>query len=76
MPFHIKEWSAWTQDKRTLVKSDDVKNAVTKLMVGEDAENIRNRAMALKGMAKKETEEGGSSYSDLNALLEELKICH
>ncbi|KAK2665015.1 hypothetical protein Ddye_003589 [Dipteronia dyeriana] len=72
-----QEWSHWTEDKRSIVKRDDLKNAVTKLMVGEDAEEMRNRAMALKEMAKRATEEGGSSYSDLHAFLEELKLnCH
>ncbi|TXG64252.1 hypothetical protein EZV62_011246 [Acer yangbiense] len=69
-----QEWSHWTEERRSIVKRDDVNIAVTKLMVGEDAEEMRNRAMELKEMAKRAIEEGGSSYSDLHALLEELKL--
>ncbi|TXG64249.1 hypothetical protein EZV62_011243 [Acer yangbiense] len=72
-----QEWSHWTEERRSIVKRDDVNIAVTKLMVGEDAKEMRNRAMELKEMAKRAIEEGGSSYSDLNALLAELKLnCH
>ncbi|CAN0846371.1 Scopoletin glucosyltransferase [Linum grandiflorum] len=43
-----------------------------KMVVGEDAEEMRERAMELKVKAVKANEEGGSSYSDLKSLLEEL----
>ncbi|KAK7837264.1 udp-glycosyltransferase 73b4 [Quercus suber] len=41
------------------------------ILVGEEAA----RAKALGEMARKAVEEGGSSYSDLNALIEELRKC-
>lgn len=41
-------------------------------MVGQEAEEMRSRARELGKMAKKSIEEGGSSYSDLNALIEDL----
>ena len=46
--------------------------AVRRIVVGEEAEKMRRRARALKDKAKKAVEEGGSSYSDLNGLIQEL----
>lgn len=69
-----QEWSRGFEAKRTTVKSEDIQKAVTQAMVGKEAEEMRNRVKALKEMAKRATEEGGSSNSDLNALLEELKL--
>ncbi|KAF2294664.1 hypothetical protein GH714_014587 [Hevea brasiliensis] len=66
-----QEWSR--HEKKILVKKEDIEKSMSRLMVGEEAEEIRNRAMALKEMARRATEEGGSSYSDVNALLEELR---
>lgn len=54
--------------------NENIKKAVTQLMVGEEANEIRNRASALKEMAKRAVEEGGSSHSDLRALLDELRL--
>ncbi|CAN1278407.1 Scopoletin glucosyltransferase [Linum perenne] len=42
------------------------------MAVGEEAEEMRKRAMELKEKAVKANEEGGSSYSDLKSLFEEL----
>jgi hypothetical protein len=42
-------------------------------MVGEEAEEMRSRAKKLGETARKAVEEGGSSYSDFNALIEELR---
>ncbi|KAK1558826.1 hypothetical protein Q3G72_007148 [Acer saccharum] len=67
-----QENSRWLDEKKIIVKRDDVKEAVTKLMVGEEGEEMRIRAGKLKEMARRATEEGGSSYSDLHAFLEEL----
>ncbi|KAK2665017.1 hypothetical protein Ddye_003591 [Dipteronia dyeriana] len=62
----------WLEEKIIIVKRDDVNEAVTKLMVGEEGEEMRILAGKLKEMAGRATEEGGSSYSDLHAFLEEL----
>ncbi|VFQ78291.1 unnamed protein product [Cuscuta campestris] len=43
------------------------------VMIGEESEEMRGRAKALKEKARKAVEEGGSSYSDLSALLDELR---
>ncbi|CAK7329927.1 unnamed protein product [Dovyalis caffra] len=66
-----QEWSR--HERKILVKKEEIANAIMQLMIGEEAEALRNRAKALKQMARKATEEEGSSYCDLNALLEELR---
>ncbi|GMH02863.1 hypothetical protein Nepgr_004702 [Nepenthes gracilis] len=55
-----------------IVKQEAIEKAVRQIMVGEEAEEIRSRAKKLKEMARKAVEEGGSSYSDLSALIQEL----
>ncbi|KAK6136889.1 hypothetical protein DH2020_029375 [Rehmannia glutinosa] len=51
-----------------------VKTAVERIMVGEAAEEMRRRAKSYKETARRAVEEGGSSYSGLNALIDELSI--
>ncbi|KAJ6692495.1 GLYCOSYLTRANSFERASE [Salix purpurea] len=65
------EWSRCEQKLK--VRKEAIEKAIIQLMVGEEAEEMRNRAKVLKEMARRATEEGGSSYSDLTALLEELR---
>ncbi|KAJ6310494.1 hypothetical protein OIU76_015258 [Salix suchowensis] len=65
------EWSRC--DQKLIVRKEAIEKAIIQLMVGEEAEEMRNRAKVLKEMARRATEEGGSSYSDLTALLEELR---
>ncbi|KAF5470290.1 hypothetical protein F2P56_010812 [Juglans regia] len=55
------------------IKKEAIEKAVRHLMEGEDAKEMRSRAKELGEMARRAIEEGGSSYSDLNALIEELK---
>uniref|UniRef100_A0A2N9G6K9 Glycosyltransferase n=1 Tax=Fagus sylvatica TaxID=28930 RepID=A0A2N9G6K9_FAGSY len=55
------------------IKSEAIEKAVRRIMVGEEAEEMRGKAKALGEMARRAVEEGGSSYSDLNALIEELR---
>ena len=42
-------------------------------MGSEESEEIRNRAIQLKEVARRAVEKGGSSYSDINAFIEELR---
>ncbi|KAF9675886.1 hypothetical protein SADUNF_Sadunf09G0080000 [Salix dunnii] len=58
------------------IKSEALEKAVSQLMEGEEAEEMRSRAAAFGKMARKAVEEGGSSYSDLSALLDELSCGH
>ncbi|XP_002518707.3 scopoletin glucosyltransferase isoform X2 [Ricinus communis] len=66
-----QEWSRF--EKKILIKKEDIEKAVTRLMIGEEAQELRNKAKALKEMTRKVHGEGGSSQSDMIALLEELK---
>ncbi|XP_043713754.1 scopoletin glucosyltransferase-like [Telopea speciosissima] len=60
--------------EKGVVKREDIKKAVQQLMIsGEEAEQLRSRATELKEMARKAFE-GGSSYADLTALIEELRL--
>ncbi|CAL9022399.1 unnamed protein product [Prunus brigantina] len=59
--------------KEASVKRDAIEKAVAQVMVGDEAEEMRSRARALGEMARRAVEEGGSSFSDLTALIEELR---
>ena len=65
-----QQWARFVGDS---IKSEAIEKAVIRIMVGVDAEEIRSRARELGKKAKKAVEEGGSSYSDLNSLIEELR---
>ncbi|CAN1352604.1 UDP-glycosyltransferase 73B3 [Linum perenne] len=57
---------------KIIVGREDIERAVKEVTIGEEAEEMRERAMELKEKAVKANEEGGSSYSDLKSLLQEL----
>ncbi|KAB1208501.1 Scopoletin glucosyltransferase [Morella rubra] len=63
----------WVRLPGDHIKKEALEKAVKQIMVGEEANEMRNRAKALGEMARRAIEEGGSSYSDLTALIEELK---
>ncbi|XP_042960182.1 scopoletin glucosyltransferase-like [Carya illinoinensis] len=58
------------------IKKEAIEKAVRHLMEGEEAKEMRSRAKELGEMSRRTIEEGGSSYSHLNALIEELKALH
>lgn len=58
--------------KGRLISREEVDKAVREVMSGEEAEERRIRAKKLCEMAKVAVGEGGTSYSDLNRLMEEL----
>lgn len=66
----VQQWVTVYGDRIT---SGAVEKAVTRIMTGEEAKEMRSRVEALAGMAKRAIEEDGSSYSNLNALIEELR---
>ncbi|KAG6710188.1 hypothetical protein I3843_06G162700 [Carya illinoinensis] len=66
----VQQWIRVVGDS---IKKEAIEKAVRQIMVGEEAEEMRRRAKALAEMARIAVEEGGSSYSDLNASIEELK---
>ena len=56
------------------IKRQAIQKAVRQIMVGEEAEEMRSKAKVLGEMARGAIDEGGSSYSDLNTLIEEWKL--
>ncbi|XP_050364708.1 scopoletin glucosyltransferase-like [Argentina anserina] len=66
-----QEWTSRVDGE--IVKSENIEKAVTKAMGGEEAEEMRSRAGGYAEMARRAIEEGGSSYSDLDKLIEELR---
>ncbi|THG23394.1 scopoletin glucosyltransferase-like [Camellia sinensis] len=67
----------WVQfgEQRVVVGWEAIEKGVRKVMVvSEEAEEMRNRARGLGEMAKRAVEEGGSSWNDLNSLVEELRL--
>ncbi|MED6132863.1 hypothetical protein PIB30_022776 [Stylosanthes scabra] len=69
VPVGAKKWLRSTGDS---VKWEAVEKALKKIMVGEEVEEMRKKAKMLSQLAKGAVEKGGSSYSDLNALILEL----
>ncbi|XP_019165137.1 PREDICTED: scopoletin glucosyltransferase-like [Ipomoea nil] len=68
-----KEWKREDSDG---VKREAIAEAIKKVMNGEESEEFRSRAKAMKEKAKKAIEEGGSSYLGLRSLLDELRAYH
>ncbi|KAM7474122.1 hypothetical protein LguiB_021365 [Lonicera macranthoides] len=65
----VKEWSSVSCKG---IRTEVVEKAMKTIMVEEEGEEMRRRAKELKEKAKKAIEEGGSSYNNLSALIEEL----
>ncbi|KAM7469830.1 hypothetical protein LguiA_008013 [Lonicera macranthoides] len=65
----VKDWSSVSCEG---IKREVVEKAVKTIMVEEEGEEMRRRAKELKVKAKRAVKEGGSSYNDLSALIEEL----
>ncbi|XWS55908.1 hypothetical protein CRYUN_Cryun09bG0040500 [Craigia yunnanensis] len=56
-----------------LVKAEDIKKAINKLMDGgEEGEERRKRAKGLEAKAEKAVEQGGSSYLNITLLIEDV----
>ncbi|CAJ1939535.1 unnamed protein product [Sphenostylis stenocarpa] len=69
VPVGAKKWVGVEGDNITW---DAVEKAVKRITTGEEATDMRNRAMELSKLARRAMEEGGSSHSDLITLIEEL----
>lgn len=72
VPVGAKKWSR-TPSLEDLIKCDAIEKALREVMVGKEAEERRKRAKKLKKKAYMAVEEGGSLYSDLTALINELR---
>ncbi|TKY59058.1 Scopoletin glucosyltransferase [Spatholobus suberectus] len=71
VPVGVKKWGhQFTGDGS--VKWDAVEKAVKMVMAEGEVEEMRNRAKVLAQMARRAVEEGGSSNSNLEALIVEL----
>lgn len=71
IPIGSKEWSMIVEGK--VIKHGQIEEALRQVMEGEEAFDMRTRAKKLREMAWKAVEEGGSSHSDLSALLQDLR---
>ncbi|KAF7840814.1 scopoletin glucosyltransferase-like [Senna tora] len=69
VPVGAKKWALKVGDS---VKWEAIEKAVKKAMEGEEAKEMRMRVKALSQKAKEAMDKGGSSYSDLNSLIDEL----
>ncbi|KAK3421635.1 hypothetical protein EUGRSUZ_G02266 [Eucalyptus grandis] len=63
----------WARLVGDFMRKEAVERAVKEIMVGERAGEMRGRARSFGVMAKRAVGEGGSSYNDLGALIEELR---
>nr|GMD09925.1 scopoletin glucosyltransferase-like [Ipomoea batatas] len=72
VPVGVQAWTRRT-DSSAPINRENIEIAVKEVMIGEEAEERRSRAIALGNMAKKAVEPGGSSYTDFSSLLEELR---
>jgi len=71
VPVGVKKWVGLEGDS---VQWDAVEKAVKSIMEDEEVEEMRKRVKVLSKLAKRSVEEEGSSYSDLNALIEQLGL--
>ncbi|KAI3448124.1 hypothetical protein Pfo_004789 [Paulownia fortunei] len=69
VPVGSKKWQRLASEG---VPGEAVAKAVQLVMVGESASEMRSRAKYYKEMARMAVAEGGSSYNDLSALIEDL----
>lgn len=69
-----REWLSWNEEWKEVVGREKVEFAVRKLMVeSEETEEMRNRVREIAGKARKAVEKGGTSYDDVEALIQELR---
>ncbi|KAJ4771325.1 Glycosyltransferase [Rhynchospora pubera] len=61
-------------ENQELIEAETIKNVIERVVgEGMEGEAMRKRAKILKEKAKAAVQEGGSSYSDLKSLIDELK---
>ncbi|CAJ1939521.1 unnamed protein product [Sphenostylis stenocarpa] len=69
-----REWWMWNAEWKELVGREKVEVAVRKLMVESvEAEEMRRRVKDIAGKARRAVQEGGTSYADAEALIQELQ---
>ncbi|KAJ8767080.1 hypothetical protein K2173_012638 [Erythroxylum novogranatense] len=70
VPVGAQKWARRVGDS---IKKEAIEKAVTRTMTGQEGDEMRNRARKFGETAKRAVKEGGSSYTDLSAFIEELK---
>lgn len=65
-----KEWNRKVEG--VMVKWEDIKEVIRRIMEGDEALEIRSRANKVKELARKAIEVGGSSYVSMCSLIQEL----
>ncbi|PRQ23003.1 putative flavonol 3-O-glucosyltransferase [Rosa chinensis] len=68
----VQKWEHVSVKSKASVK-ETIEKALTGFMVGDEKEEIRSKVLVLRELARRAVEDGGSSFSDLTALIEELK---
>lgn len=67
-------WNAIFEISGPIMEKDKIAEAISRLMGdSEEAGHIRERAKEIGKIAKQAVEEGGSSYANLTAMIEEIK---
>ncbi|KAJ8767077.1 hypothetical protein K2173_012635 [Erythroxylum novogranatense] len=70
VPVGAQKWARWVGDS---IKKEAIEKAVTGTMTGEEGDEMRSRSGKFREIVKRAIKEGGSSYTDLSAFIEELK---
>ncbi|WCJ17743.1 UDP-glycosyltransferase 73B4 [Euphorbia peplus] len=70
VPVGAKKWAKFVRES---VKREAISEAVKKLMLGEEAEQMRCRAKKYAELARKAVQNGGSSYTDFNSFIDEFR---
>ncbi|XP_021753327.1 scopoletin glucosyltransferase-like [Chenopodium quinoa] len=73
VPVGSKKWVPRVGSHNITIGNKEILNAMAKILIGEEAQDMKRRAKECKEMARLAISEGGSSYSHLSALIEELK---
>ncbi|KAL2460270.1 UDP-glycosyltransferase 73B4 [Abeliophyllum distichum] len=71
-----EEWASWNMERKTVVAKEKVEAAVVRLMgAGDEVMEMKRRAKVLAEEAKRAVEADGSSFNDVDALINEIKRC-
>ncbi|KAL9265800.1 Scopoletin glucosyltransferase-like protein [Drosera capensis] len=67
-------WKVWATQGSPVIEKEKIKRAISIIMDrGDEGEEMREKAKKLSELANKAVEEGGSSYNDMKALLENIR---
>ncbi|XP_062019577.1 UDP-glucose flavonoid 3-O-glucosyltransferase 7-like [Rosa rugosa] len=69
----VEKWEDDSVKGEANMKKGTIEKAVTEFMVSHEKEEMRSKILELRDLARRAVEEGGSSFLDLTALIEELK---